>query len=183
MQTVVEKKALIGAPRREASLQALPLEVEGEITAFRLDGRGDDLILGTSHGQLVRYDLRDKTNPRPADRSAVSTAALTLVQFLNGDRTVVVGDGAGAVSTWQLLPSPGGGAPRLTRIHEFERHGAPVVAASPSRRDKGFVTADAAGGLHLNYGTSGATLLRLPLAPPVALRDVRAEGRRHRHRR
>jgi len=161
MQTVVEKKALIGTPRREASLQTLPLEIEGEITAFRLDGRGDDLILGTSRGQLVRYDLRDKSNPRPADRSAASTAALTLVAFLNGDRTAVVGDGAGAVSTWQLLPPPGGGAPRLTRIHEFERHGAPVVAASPSRRDKGFVTADAAGGLHLNYGTSGATLLRL----------------------
>jgi phosphate transport system permease protein len=35
------------------------------------------------------------------------------------------------------------------------------VAASPSRRDKGFVTADAGGGVHLNYGTSGATLLDL----------------------
>ncbi len=36
-----------------------------------------------------------------------------------------------------------------------------MIDASPSRRDKGFVTADAAGGLHLNYGTSGATLLKL----------------------
>jgi phosphate transport system permease protein len=161
VQTVVEKKALIGASRKEESLQALGLDLDGDVTALRLDGRGDDLILGTSRGQLVRYDLRDKDTPKAADRTPAGTAPITLVAFLNGDRTVVVGDGAGGVSTWQLLAPPVGGAPRLTRIHDFERHGAPIVAASPSRRDKGFVTADAGGGLHLNYGTSGATLLRL----------------------
>ena len=170
VQTVVERKALIGASKREESLQALAVAVNGDITALRLDGRGDDLILGTSRGELVRYDLRDKDAPKPAETQPVSTAPITVVQFLNGDRTVVVGDGAGGVSTWQMLPSPSGGSLRLTRIHEFEAHKAAVVAASPSRRDKGFVTADTAGGIHLNYGTSGATLLRLGAGPE--LREV-----------
>ena len=84
-----------------------------------------------------------------------------MLQFLNGDRTLVVGDRAGAVSTWQVVPPPLGGEARLTRIYEFAPHAAAVVAASPSRRDKGFVTADAAGTLHVNYGTSGTTLLTL----------------------
>jgi phosphate transport system permease protein len=161
LQTVVEKKALIGAPRREESIQALTLEMDGEVTALRLDGRGDDLLVGTSRGELLRYDLRDKDAPRRAEATPVATASISLLQFLNGDRTLVVGDRAGGVSTWQLVPPPTGGEVRLTRVDEFSAHAAPIVAASPSRRDKGFVTADAAGGLHLNYGTSGTTLLRL----------------------
>ena len=160
VQTVVEKKALIGAPRREESVQALSAEVEGEVTALRVDGRGDDLFLGTSRGELVRYDLRDMERPARADSVTIGTAAVTVLQFLNGDRTIVVGDRAGTVTTWQVVPPPTGGAARLTRVYEFASHGAPIAAASPSRRDKGFLTADAAGGLHLNYGTSGATLLK-----------------------
>ena len=161
VQTVVEKKALIGAARREESLQTLTVEADGEVTALKLDGRGDDLFLGTSRGELVRYDLRDKGTPQRAESVAAATEPITLLQFLNGDRTVVVGDRGGAVTTWQVVPPPTGGNARLTPVERFAAHGAPIVAASPSRRDKGFVTADAAGGLHLNYGTSGATLLDL----------------------
>jgi phosphate transport system permease protein len=159
--TVVEKKALIGAPQREQSLRTIAVDADGEVSARRLDGRGDDLFVGTSRGELVRYDLRDKEQPARGEGVTAALAPITLIQFLNGDRTVVVGDGSGMVTTWQVLPPPSGGAARLTRIHEFSAHTAPVVAASPSRRDKGFVTADAAGGLHLHYATSGSTLLKL----------------------
>jgi phosphate transport system permease protein len=167
VQTVVEKKALIGAPRREESVQALAVEAEGDITALRLDARGEDLMLGTSRGDVIRYDLRDKSAPRLAETAAAAPAGtpISLLQFLNGDRTLVVGDGAGAVTTWQVVAAPSGGEPRLTRIAEFAPHRTRVVAASPSRRDKGFVTADAAGGLHLNYGTSATTLLELQAGP------------------
>jgi phosphate transport system permease protein len=165
VQTVVETKALIGAPRREETLQALSLEADGDVTALRLDRRAEDLMVGTSRGELVRYDLRDPARPARAEAVSASTRPITVLQFLNGDRTLVVGDEAGAVSSWQVVPPPGGGADRLTRIHRFDPHDAPVVAASPSRRDKGFVTADSAGGLRVHYATSGATLLVLQGAP------------------
>ena len=58
LQSVQEKKALIGPSRKEETRQALTPPVEGEITALRLDGRGEDLFLATSRGQLLRYDLR-----------------------------------------------------------------------------------------------------------------------------
>jgi phosphate transport system permease protein len=170
VQSVVEKKALIGASRREESLQPLPVEADGEVTALVIDGRGDDLFVGTSRGELVRYDLRERDTPRRAEAVAAGAtdASISLLKFLNGDRTLVAGTSAGTVATWQLVTPPTGGEVRLTRINEFTRHDAAVVGVSPSRRDKGFVTADAGGGVHLNYGTSGTTLLRLPPAGGLA---------------
>ena len=167
VQTVVEKKALIGAGTREESLQALDLRDAGDITALALDNRGDELFVGTSRGQVVRYDLRDRANPTRAESvEAGEGAAVTVLDFLVGDRTVVVGTQAGRVTTWQVVPTEQGSRPRLTRVHEFRRHAGPVVAAAASRRDKGFVTSDGAGSLHVNYGTSGATLLALQAVAP-----------------
>jgi phosphate transport system permease protein len=165
VQTAVEKKALIGGTRREESVQALSVAAEGEISALGLDGRGDDLFVGTSRGRIVRYDLRDRDTPKAAETVAVGAGPVTVLAFLLGDRTVVAGDATGAVSTWQVVPPPMGGAARLTRVNDFESHAAPVVAISPSRRDKGFVTADASGAMKLHYGTSGQTFLTFGQAP------------------
>jgi phosphate transport system permease protein len=162
VQAVVERKALVGPSTRQESRRALRVEGIGEITSLELDGRGEDLFLGTADGQVVRYDLRDRANPTRAETitaSAVPGAPITALGFLIGDRTLIVGDRSGGVSSWQVVAPPGGGEPRLTRINRFRRHEAPVLAFSPSRRDKGFVTADAAGVVHVNYGTSGQTLV------------------------
>jgi phosphate transport system permease protein len=158
LQTVIETKALVGAARREESLTALPLSIEGEITALGLDRRAEDLFIGTSSGQLLRYDLRERASPKVAEAVTVSPGvAVTALTFLLGDRTLLVGDHAGGVSSWQILWPQG----RLTRIYQFQSHQGPVIAISGSGRDKGFVTADAAGGLHVHYGTSGKTLLSM----------------------
>ncbi len=168
LQTVVERKALIGPSTRVESRQSLAVPVEGEITALRLDGRAEDLFVGTSQGQVLRYDMRDRANPTRAEVVDVTGrpgVPVTALDFLIGDRTLVVGDRAGRVSTWQVIPPPSGGERRLTRIYQFAGHPGPVIAVSPSQRDKGFATADASGQIHLHYGTSGRTLL-----------SVRAEG-------
>jgi phosphate transport system permease protein len=173
VQTVVEKKGLIGGGTREESVTPLSVDVDGEVTAMKLDGRGEDLFLGTSRGQIARYSLRDRGAPARAEAvaAAAGAAPITAMEFLIGDRTLVAGDGAGRLSSWQVIPPPEGGAPRLTRIYEFAAHEAPVVALSASKRDKGFVSGDARGGVHLNYGTSGATLLSLR-APGGSLQSL-----------
>jgi phosphate transport system permease protein len=167
MQSVVEKKALIGEPRREESVQALDAVVDGEITALALDGRGEDLFIGTARGDLVRYDVRDRERPTRGEivpGAATGGGPISSLSFLIGDRTLVVGTGTGAVSTWQVVPPPTGESPRLTRVNAFAAHAAPITAVTASARDKGFVTLDAAGTAHLNYGTSGGTLATLPAA-------------------
>ena len=156
--TVVEKKALIGGTRREESTQTLVAEVDGEVTAMQVDERGESLFLGTSAGRITRYELGDREQPRAAETVTVGAAPVTTLGFLIGDRTLVAGSQAGDVSSWQVVPPPTGGAARLTRINDFEPHAGPVAAVSASRRDKGFVTADARGDVKLRYGTSGETL-------------------------
>jgi len=172
--SVTEKKALVGGTTRVESLQSLPVSTDGEVTAVRLDGRGEDLFIGTSRGRVLHLDLRDKASPTVMEAVTVAGTPgtpITVLAFLLGDRTLVVGDAGGRVSTWQVVPPPQGGDRRLTRVYDFTPHAGPVVAISPSRRDKGFVTADGAGQLHLNYGTSGQTLLS-PRAPGGDLRAV-----------
>jgi phosphate transport system permease protein len=163
LRTLVETKALIGAPRREERVRPLDVALPGEVTALRLDGRGEDLFVGTATGHVVRIDLRDPGAPRLAETVVVAgdRAAVTALAHLLGDRTLVVGDALGRVTSWQVIPSAAGGAPRLTRIHAYPRHAAAITAVSHSKRDKGFVVADAAGGVRLNYGTSGRSLLAL----------------------
>ena len=67
----------------------------GPVTALALDGRGDDLFVGTSAGRILHYDMRDRGNPR--EMEAVQATAkpgvpITALGFLIGDRTLVVGD-------------------------------------------------------------------------------------------
>jgi phosphate transport system permease protein len=170
--SVTEKKALVGGTTRTESLQPLAVSTDGEITALRLDGRGEDLFIGTSQGRILHYDMRDRASPSAMEAVTAGTGApITALAFLLGDRTLVAGDSHGQVSTWQVVPPPQGGARRLTRVYDFTRHAGPVVAISTSKRDKGFVTADAAGQLHLNYGTSGQTLIS-PRAPDGDLKAV-----------
>jgi phosphate transport system permease protein len=156
---VVERKALVGPGRKEESRQTLRVDVDGEVTRLALDSRGEELFVGASGGQVVRYDLRDRTSPARAEAVSTGPAAVTALGFLIGDRTLVVGDLQGRVSTWQVLAPPAGGERRLTRIHEFQSQAGPVLAVRASRRDKGFATADGSGEIHLNYGTSGQILV------------------------
>ena len=175
VRTVVEKKALIGPSRKEESILPLPVQVDGEIAALRLDGRGEDLFIGTSRGQVIRYDLRERESPRRAEATDVAGGPgvpVTALGFLIGDRTLVVGDGAGGVSSWQVVPPPTGGARRLTRVYRFQGHRGPVVAVTASQRDKGFATADASGQIHVHYGTSGRTLLSMRAATGATLQAV-----------
>ncbi len=161
--TVKETKALIGPSTKEESRQRLTLPGEGGITTLDLDNRGQNLFVGTSSGQVFRVDLQDPNEPKLAGSVAATSRpgiGVSTMGFLIGDRTLVIGDSSGGVSSWQLL-QPNGGEPRLTKVHDFAPHAGRVIAFAPSRRDKGFVTADASGSVHLHYGTTGRTLLTM----------------------
>ncbi|MGH7819149.1 MAG: ABC transporter permease subunit, partial [Candidatus Binatia bacterium] len=156
---VSEESSLLGETSRKAERSVLDLSTAGEISALAVDGRGDDLFVGTGAGEVLRIDLRTAEPRVSSPRSlAPSGTPITLLGFVLGDRTLVVGDAAGAVSSWQLLPGSDGES-ELVKVHAFRRHPAGVSKFSPSRRHKGFWTGDAAGELRFHYATTGQTLL------------------------
>lgn len=171
--TVKERKALVGPSAKEAIRTTLEIPGDGELTALALDNRGEDLFVGTSAGEVVRVDLRERDQPKasaPLKVTASPGIAVSALNFLIGDRTLVVGDASGGVGTWQVLQPSQGANRRLVRMSTFAGHAGPVMAIEASRRDKGFLTADASGTVRLHFGTSGETLLTVP----SGLSDVRA---------
>lgn len=158
--TVEEQRSLFGDVERRVSRQLLSLPVNGAIRALAIDERGDNLFAGISTGQMARFDLRVPDGPRLADIVSASSRpgiAITVLGFLLGDRTLVVGDAAGGVGSWQVVREPDG-EERLHKIYEFLPHPGAITAFAASRRDKGFITADGSGEIHLSYGTTGRTL-------------------------
>jgi phosphate transport system permease protein len=171
--TVEEQPALIGEGTRTETVRTLSLPIEGEVRSLAMDERGEDIFAGTSMGQVVQVG-RDPANGLRVTGIVSVTGqqgtGVSLLGLLNGDRTLLIGEETGAVSSWQVIREPGGER-RLRRINAFVPHERAAVAFAPSRRDKGFVTLDAGGAVHLSYATTGKTLVTADagLARPVAL--------------
>src|SRR5262249_30054758 len=128
VERVTEETSLVGETTRQKERSVIDLSTAGDVTALAIDGRGDVLFAGTTEGEVVPIELRG-SDLRPAAAKSVSKrpgAKITVLGFLLGDRTFVVGDEAGGVATWQLLRGSDGG-PELTRIHDFPTYATPVA--------------------------------------------------------
>jgi phosphate transport system permease protein len=159
--SVKKGKSLIGDGKTQTVTSKLSIPIKGVISALELDSRGEEALAGTSKGEVVRLSLDDDGSMRMAEMvNAVSSqnAKITILGLLLGDRTLIVGDSAGGVSSWQTVKDKSNQL-RLTKIHDFTRHSKAVTAFSPSLRNKGFATADESGEIAIRYGTSGETLL------------------------
>ena len=157
-----------------ATQNLLAPKVTGPVSAMILDTQGERLVLGTLDGQLIHWDLRDVDSPRLMERKHITESGdgITAITFLIGDRTLIVGTQSGEVSSW--VPMREDGNPRsltFKQARSFVSHRGAVMAISPSRRDKGFLTADDTGNVFLHHSTSGQTLLQMNVSdhPVLAL--------------
>ncbi len=165
-------RSLVGPPKETVTRRPLAAGGYGEPTAAILDKRVENLFVGTASGAVLRFDLRMKDEPRPAElvpATVRGTAAVTVLGFLIGDRTLVVGDAAGGVSSWQALAVDDAGTQRMRRVNGFRPHRGPVTLFSPSGRNKGFLTGDASGVVRIHYGTTGETRLEVAAGATRAL--------------
>ncbi len=187
---VRETESFLGEVERDVSERPLELPAGARAQVVFVGTKGDYAVAGTDHGQLLRWDLRNPTQPTRTDEvqaTASASVAVTAVTSLIGDKSLVVGDAAGAFAVWMRVRPEGDGPQRLTRIHEFEPHGAAVRAIAVSPRDRSFVTADDGGSVRLHHATTARTRVattipapaqRLVFAPKAdGLLAVTADGR------
>ena len=141
---------------------ALPPQVH--LTALALDSVGKRLVAGTKDGHLLTWDWQRQGFDAMPQSVAVATAgdAVTVLSYLLGERTLVVGTTSGTVNTWVFSADQSGPSVGLLRkAHTFKAHDRPVTGLSVSQRDKGFLTADNQGTVLLHYSTTGETILEI----------------------
>jgi phosphate transport system permease protein len=130
----------------------------GRPTSLALDGAIRHLYVGSDDGKIYHWNVSLDQEPqfitmvKAAKLDGVGIAAL---DFLIGDRTLLIGDAQGNVTAWFLVrDSTAVKGWRLTRIHEMGSHPAAVTTLAPSARGKGFISGDKEGNLLLQYTTS-----------------------------
>jgi len=157
---------LLGEGKREEFRHDLTQQLQGEqVRALALDHFLENLYIGTQHGHIYNWAVRDKRNLSLVDKLDATgdrRAPVTALGFLIGERSLMVGDAAGNVSTWmQIANQTSPGKTILRRGHVLNPHPAAVTAVAGSSRNKGFVSADVQGNIFIHHATSEQTLLEL----------------------
>ena len=159
-------RSLLGEEKEEGFKYDLTPELQSSIvTAIALDNFLDNLYVGTKEGRLYHWDIRDKGNPNLVeviDATGNLDTAVTALGFLIGDRSLILGDESGNVSTWfQVEDKTSPIGRRLKKAHALASHNGLVTAVAASPRDRGLVSADSKGGIILHHSTSERNLLEL----------------------
>ena len=172
LSAMAESGGLLGGGEKTQVTSDLTDKLEGnKVTALEIDRSLGDLYVGTNNGKLYHFDVRDKENPVLLDALGVapnSNTPVTALAFLLGDRSLIVGDGAGDVSVWFEVSDPD--SPRgkiLKRIHELPPMELPVTNIIASTRDRGFIAADNGGNINLYHATSERKLKSFKTDGPV----------------
>ena len=155
----VETASLLGGGEKKQITHNLTGNLEGsKVTALELDSFLWNLYAGTGNGKLYHWDVRNKDNPVLLDvinAAPNSNTPVTALAYMLGDRSLIVGDGAGDVSVWFEVSEPDTQKSRaLKRIHELPPLELPVVDILPSARDRSFIASDNGGNINLYHATS-----------------------------
>ena len=157
--------------RTSVTSSELPPLPEGTtIASVLMTEKADAVLIGSSAGEIFRFDTRDFAAPRLAERRSVMQDGETIsgLYFLIGEQSLVVVGDRGTVDVFFTLE---GGATldglHLVRAHLLQRQPGAIAAVAASQRGKMFLTADAAGGIWLRHSTSEQTMLKLSKANAV----------------
>ncbi|MDQ7051619.1 MAG: ABC transporter permease subunit [candidate division KSB1 bacterium] len=123
-------------------------------TALVLESGGQAFFLGTENGQLYKYTLSEDGPARDGQYSASDTS-ITVLGFLIGERSLVVGDSAGRITVWFESFDEGQANVRtLKPVHRMQGHPSAVVRFTPSQRNRTFITTSLDGLWHMQYSTN-----------------------------
>src|SRR5713101_2586556 len=160
-----EQTSLLGPAGVEEYRSDLSVALKADVTALALDRVQSNLLAGTSSGEVYHWQIDEPERPVLVDTFAPGQktgAGISALEWILGDRSIIVGDTTGGVSVWFQVRDPQNPqAAPYRQIHVLRSHAAPVTAIAPSPRDKGFLTADAKGTVLLHHATSERTLLEL----------------------
>ncbi len=149
-----EEESLFGVEDLVQETHLLEVNTAGDISAMTLSTDGIKLYVGTTKGEILRWDLADIEAPllEETTHAFSDQREITTLSMVFGDVSLIVGDQKGGVSTWFPIRDADVGW-KLTKIHELQGHSAAVKSVLPTPHDKS-VYSFAADGIHISHMTS-----------------------------
>ena len=119
-----------------------------------------DLFVASDGGFLRLFDVTRLDHILFVDERRVTGEGVEIssMDFLLGTVSIIVGASDGSVVQWFPVRDDEN-VRRLTRVRDFQPHGAPISSIRPAYSRKGFVTADSAGVVAVRFATSNRTVL------------------------
>ncbi len=130
-----------------------------------IDGLGQHVYVVFADGTTEHWNLADFSAPRLFERIDLiedPDARLSVVAFVGGRRTLIVGDSSGRVDSW--FPARAAGSDDdalLIRAQRFEPGDSPAILVAASPRSRMIAVAFASGSIALYQATLGERLLEI----------------------
>jgi len=162
-----------------ATLAENPSVPLGQLTntlALLIDPEQEWAYALTHSGQLSVYDVRDRDSPQLVEQVAVTQApvAPTVMKFLTGGVSLLIGDSSGHLSQWFQVRSEGALPFRLQKIRTNKIDDAPVSSIAAELLRKGIIAGSQSGKIKLLYTTSERDLLTISADTEVIQRIATA---------
>src|SRR5262249_44301305 len=128
-----EKTSLLGESSLEQSRVDLSPVLKSDVTALALDQIQSNLLAGTASGEIYHWQVDDPENVQLVQTfvAAPPGAVISVLGWVLGGRSLIVGDTKGGVSVWFQVRNPEN--PQDTpyrKVHELRSHRAPVTAVA-----------------------------------------------------
>ncbi len=154
----------------KTDLPPLPRGVSDSIASLLLTTSADAVMVAETNGTVYRYNTRDDKNPLLAETVRVlpEDAELTALNFLLGEKSIVVGGSDGTLQIFFIIGkdgTPDGQA--LTRGRIFASRKSPITRLTQSARGKSFAAALQDGTIQVIHGTSQKTLAKFSVDAPL----------------
>lgn len=161
-----EQQGLLGPGELVEASYELTSDLEALPRTLLLDRRLRRLLVGMDNGKIAEWKLGEVDDiPQYQGVFAASKTAITALDHVLGDVSIIVGDADGNVRTWAKVERDGRRI--FTLMHELPAHSDAVVKLASSLRDKQFLSADASGNIALHHMTSEQTFLTLEGDGPI----------------
>ena len=99
----IEQESFLGEAETQENRVDLSPDISADVTAIELDAFLTNLLVTTATGELLHWQVQDPAAPRFIHTFPVSDTpdvSATILAWLLGGRSLVIGDSAGGVSVW-----------------------------------------------------------------------------------
>lgn len=126
--------------------------------AMQIDETAQHLVIATDNSQLLLYKI---INPAAAERKeavTVNSGKITVLQFLVGTGSLIVGTDKGTVSQWFLVRDASNEY-HVEFVRDFDSLSGAITTVTPEFARRGFWAGDDKGNIGIYFGTSDRTML------------------------